>query len=177
MKPETNRERSNQRKKAIRIGAATLGFFLITLVAVTVLRIGQENRAQADYRHARSLMIDLSRGKITDCTGKIDAARRSIGKQLRRTKLTRGLINKKAVIYDMVLKESLAVCQGEAPRSATDPNVCDKPDVCREDALAFVLTGRYESAATACRRGLGFREDGAMRALLALAQDLSNDLQ
>ena len=160
------------RRRAIVTGAVTAAVLTAIGVGVFLLRVHQDRQAEQEYRVARHAIAAIVRGEFPDCKAGLERSREAMRGQMRRARVSGGLLNKKAVVYDLALKEALAICEGLGRPAPPENTICRSVSECRDAALALLFNGRYEAAGASCRMGLGLQDDGAMRAMLQLTQDM-----
>ena len=169
-----------QRKQAVRIGVITLAV-LIGLFALTFrVKSIQRQRADQDFESARQAIgAVIKAGKMQPtpkCSDQIDAARKSMARQMRRTNLYGVRANTKAVVYDLVLKKAVPLCNNDPPPTSPEFSTCENTNDCRQQAIDALLTGHTRKAEQACLAALSKQEDRALRELLELIRAMAHKI-
>ncbi len=170
-KPEPDKVK----KKNVRVGALTLLALVILFLLVSELRSRQEVEEEKNYLKARLVLKNyISNPTFGDCT-EIEKVRDLIKRNLSKTKARAGLINSKAVAYDLVLKEGHRFCrQGE--REILPSNTkCENIKECTEKGKAFFLRGDFDKSAKCFKAGLVFEDSRGIREMLRLITQIQND--
>lgn len=170
--PKPTARNNGERRRAAAIGAAVLVILMLMFAAVIFLHSRQGRQDAADYRQARAVLARYATGKLQPCGAPLEQSRQVIRRQIKRGRLREGLINKKAIVYDHVLLQAQTACAGEAVIVPPEGTPCTSLVECRDAAVGRILTGRYPAALQSCRQGLEKKEDGSMRVLKALVEDL-----
>lgn len=161
----------SQKKLAV-IGAVTLLVMIALLGAVIGLARQDRRETKVEYEKAEAVLYEVISGNREGCAQKIRHARDQMKGQIKRAGPSKFMMDKKAVIYDKVLKDSMKICTGHKP-DPPDPNIeCKTPEDCATKAFQALFAGKYKQAGALCRAGLGEQESAGLRELLGLCKKL-----
>lgn len=174
-----NKLSSEARKRQSRvIGLFTIISLAILTVLVMLIQYIEKQKSKIGYAHTRYAISKTIDGENANCTELLGDSRKLIKRALRKPKARDFLINRKAVVYDLAIQKAQALCEGQPPPSIINIDTpCTSPEVCAEQAWAFMLNGRYLQSAGACEEGMRFKNEKILKELrdLALRLEIETD--
>jgi hypothetical protein len=171
---------AEKQKQARLIGVITLTVLVGLAGFAFLMQAKQGRQAEADYALAEeAIAAGILAGKnLGDgCADKAGAAREAIARQLRRGGAKKFFINKKAVVYDLLLQGALPICMGDPAPVYEKFNGCAEAVACRGEAVVALLAGNTEAATQAVQKAISYREDDSLRELQSLIEKISSSIQ
>lgn len=168
LKEKSDISQNDEKRKNVIIGVITLAVILLLLLLVMKLRSNQESVEMANYQLAIASLKDFIFDKESDCRFNFEKSREGIRNNIGRVKAAKGLINSKAIAYDILLKEAQGLCEKGEKAIKPDDALCDSLEVCSEKARAFLLAGDFDSGIECAKSGLAIKNNSGLRELYNL---------